>query len=258
MRTPKLFATLPHGMEDALTVRKTLPNGSVRTTDEGVKYNKRGETCGKRAVVRYADDFVVFCESREDAEKSVSILTEWLKGRGLTLSPEKTRIVHLSEGFDFLGFNVRHYEAKQTSRSGWKLLIKPSKKSVQKIRDKLRDKWLLMKGQNVKTVIGHLNPVIRGWANYFRIGVASEIFGSLDNWMFQREIRHIRRTHPTKPWYWRQARYFGRLNLDRDDNWVFGDKHTGMHLQKFVWFPIERHILVQGDASPDDPSLRDF
>lgn len=256
--SPLLANIALHGMEEALTVRKTLPNGKVVISDEGVKYESRGQSCGKRAVVRYADDFVVFCESKEDAEKSVSILTDWLKERGLTLSPEKTRIVHLSEGFDFLGFNIRHYEAKQTSRSGWKLLIKPSKKSVQKIRDKLRDKWLLMKGQNVKTVISNLNPVIRGWANYFRIGVASEVFRSIDDWMFRREVRYVKQTHPTKPWYWTKARYFGRLNLDRGDNWVFGDKHTGMHLQRFAWFPIERHALVQGDASPDDASLKDY
>lgn len=201
---------------------------------------------------------MVFCESKEDAEKSVSILTEWLKVRGLTLSPEKTRIVHLSEGFDFLGFNIRHYKAEQTSKSGWKLLIKPSKESVRKIREKLRDKWLLLRSQNVKTVISHLNPIIRGWANYFRIGVASEAFRSLDNWMIQREFRYINRMHPKKPRYWTNARYFGKLNPDSESNWVFGDKRSRMFLQRFIWFPIERHALVQGNASPDNSCLRDY
>lgn len=256
--SPLLANIALHGMEEALSVRKTLKDGRVITTDEGVKYSSQGQNCGKRAVVRYADDFVVFCESKEDAEKSVSILTEWLKGRGLTLSPEKTCIVHLSEGFDFLGFNIRHYKARQTSKSGWKLLIKPSKESVKKIRKKLRDRWLSLKGQNVKTVTGYLNPIIRGWANYFRVGVASKVFNSLDHWMMQREVRHVKRMHPKKPRHWTQAKYFGRLNTERGDNWVFGDKQTGMYLQKFKWFPIERHALVQGWASPDDPRLRDY
>lgn len=256
--SPLLANIALHGMEDALTVRKTLASGKIVTTRKGVHYNGRGQSVGKRAVVRYADDFVVFCESKEDAEKSVEILTEWLKDRGLQLSKEKTKIVHLSEGFDFLGFNVRHYEAKQTAKSGWKLLIKPSKESEQKIRDKLRDAWLAHIGANAKAVVKHLNPVIRGWANYFRIGVASETFGSLDDWMFQRACRYASRTHPTKPWYWRSSRYFGRLNLDRQDKWVFGDKHAGLYLQKFSWFPIERHTLVQGGASPDDPNLREY
>lgn len=256
--SPLLANVALHGMEEALTVRKTYLNGKVITTDEGVNYDKRGSNRGKRAVVRYADDFVVFCESKEDAEKSVTILTTWLKERGLELSPEKTKIVHLSEGFNFLGFNVRHYRAARTSKCGWKLLIKPSKESVQKLRDKLRAKWLSMPGQNVAAVVKQLNPVVRGWANYFRIGVAKRTFSALDHWMFAREVRYAKRTHPTKPWYWLKERYWGKLNLDRNNRWVFGDKPTGKHLLWFGWFPIERHVLVQGDASPDDPSLRAY
>ena len=73
----------------------------------GVKHDARGQLLGKRAIVRYADDFVCFCETKVDAEQVQEILRAWLKDRGLTLSPEKTKIVHLSEGFNFLGF-VRH------------------------------------------------------------------------------------------------------------------------------------------------------
>src|SRR5205807_100992 len=115
--SPLLANIALHGMEEAI----------------GVKYDSRGQLRGKRAVVRYADDFVCFCETKEDAKRVQDILAQWLKPRGLTLSPEKTRIVHLTEGFDFLGFHVRHYPAPQTARSGWKLLIKPSKQSVQEI-----------------------------------------------------------------------------------------------------------------------------
>jgi RNA-directed DNA polymerase len=200
----------------------------------------------------------VFCETKEDAAQVVEILTEWLKERGLELSKEKTKIVHLTEGFDFLGFNIRHYEHKLTARTGWKLLIKPSNESVQKIREKLRDKWCSQIGHNVMTVIKELNPIIRGWANFARREVANRVFKKLDNWMFLRERRFTKRTHPTKSWEWRQARYFGRLNFSRKDNWVFGDKHTGKHLLKFSWFRIERHILVKGSASPDDANLREY
>jgi RNA-directed DNA polymerase len=100
----------------------------------GVKYDKRGQLISKRAVVRYADDFVVFCETQEDADQVKQTLSNWLQTRGLTLSAEKTRVVHLSEGFDFLGFNIRHYKSS-LARSGWKLLIKPSKQAVQKLRE---------------------------------------------------------------------------------------------------------------------------
>src|SRR3989441_6722735 len=142
-----------HGMEEAI----------------GVKYDSRGQLIGKRAVVRYADDFVCFCETREDAEQVQKILVEWLKERGLTLSEEKTRIVHLTEGFDFLSFHIRHYPAPQTARSGWKLLIKPSKEAVLDVRKNLKDLWNKAKGGNVQAILSKLNPVIRGWANYFRI-----------------------------------------------------------------------------------------
>jgi len=240
--SPLLANIALHGMEEALDV----------------KYNNRGEIRGPRAVVRYADDFVVFCESRQDAERVVTVLTEWLAQRGLTLSEEKTRIVHLTEGFDFLGFTIKHYPAPQTSKSGYKLLIRPSKESVSRIRDKLRQEWLLMKGYGVADILITLNPIIRGWANYFRIGVASKTFRQLDYWMFHREVRYANRKHPTKGKWWRVRKYWGQLNPKRNDNWVFGDKQTGRYLLKFIWFPIERNVLVKGQCSPDDPALREY
>src|SRR5262249_4033275 len=113
--SPLLLNIALHGMEAAL----------------GVRHDRRGQIVGTRAVVRYADDFVVFCESREDATLvAEQVLPGWLAQRGLSLSGEKTRVVHLTEGFDFLGFHVRHYRSPRTSRSGFKLLIKPSKRSV--------------------------------------------------------------------------------------------------------------------------------
>lgn len=240
--SPLLANIALHGMEEAI----------------GVKYDSRGYSVGNRAIVRYADDFAAFCESKEDAEEVIEILRTWLKQRGLELSPDKTTIVHLTEGFDFLGFNIRHYRAEKTSKTGWKLLIKPSKESVGKIRNKLREAWLSLIGSNVSAIIKRLNPIIRGWANYFRSGVSSEIFQSLDRWMFYRTVRYVKRTHPNKPRYWRQSQYWGRLNLERGDQWVFGNKTTGMHLLKFSWFKIERHTLVKGKSSPDDSSLKSY
>jgi RNA-directed DNA polymerase len=166
-----------------------------------IKHDSRGTLCGTRAMVRYADDFVVFCESKENAEQAVTTLKEWLEKRGLALAQEKTHIVHLTEGFDFLGFNIRHYKALRTSKSGYKLLIKPSKKSVKAIREKLRAEWQKGLGSNAPALLKRLNPIIRGWANYFRIGVAAETFRMLNHWMFLRERRYVKRTHPTKPWY---------------------------------------------------------
>jgi RNA-directed DNA polymerase len=239
--SPLLANIALHGIETAL----------------GVKYNSQGSLISSRAMVRYADDLLVFCESQEDARESVTILNKWLQGRGLTLSDEKTRIVHLKDGCDFLGFNIRQYPVSNT-KTGWKLLIKPSKKSLQEIRDKLRQIWLNFQSHSVDALIGKLNPIIRGWANYFRIGVSSEAFQKLDGWMFHRELRYTKRMHPNKSDDWCIIRYRGKLNLDRNDNWVFGNKQTGNHVLKFSWFNIERHVLVKGKSSPDDPSLREY
>jgi RNA-directed DNA polymerase len=224
----------------------------------GVKHEYRGRIRGPRAVGRYADDFVVFCENREDAEVAKITLNKWLGMRGLTLSQEKTNIVHLTQGFDFLGFNIRHYKATQTSKSGYKLLITPSKKSVTAIREKMQVAWLQGRGTEAGALIKKLNPIIRGWVNYFRIGVAKKIFQKLDNWMFLRERRYASHTHPHKSWHWKKERYWGRFNLARKAIWMFGDKHTGKYLLRFAWFDIRRHILVRGTHSTDDPCLRSY
>lgn len=241
--SPLLLNVALHGMETILDV----------------KHKRSGEIAGKRAVVRYADDFVVFCESQEDAQRVKDrILPPWLAERGLSLSEEKTRIVHLTEGFDFLSFNVRHYHAPRTTRTGFKLLIKPSKKAITRKRQELRETWLRLIGLNVVAVLRKLNPIIRGWANYHRTVVASEVFQRMDDWMHRRAWRYAKRMHPNKSRKWRNQRYWGKLNLERDDRWVFGDKRRGGYLLKFRWFKIVRHELVRGTASPDDPSLRDY
>lgn len=239
--SPLLANIALHGMEEAL----------------GVRRNTSGHVIGNRAVVRYADDFVVFCETKEDAEAALGTLKDWLAHRGLAFSEEKTRIVHLTEGFTFLGFNVRRYPVKNT-RTGYKLLIKPSNESVRAIQSKLRHTWDVLKGSNVTRVVAELNPIVRGWATYHRTKVASRVFTDLDGWMFTKERNHTRYAPPTKPWYWRKRRYWGQLNPRRRDHWVFGDKHSGHYLLKFAWFKIQRHVMVKGRSSPDDPSLRDY
>lgn len=246
-----------HGMEEALVVNRTMKNGKVIATDKGVLYDKRGLSTGDRQLIRYADDFVVFCTTKEDAVQVTEILDRWLKERGLSLNKEKTKITHLTEGFDFLGFNIRQYKVGNT-KTGFKLLIKPSKKSVQEIRDRLREIWLECNGHNQQAVLNKLNPIIRGKANYFRIAVSSKTFSSLDHWMYKREKRYVNRMHPRKSRKWKVKRYWGMLNLDRKDRWVFGNKTTGQYLLKFAWTKIRRHPLVKGWSSPDDPDLREY
>jgi RNA-directed DNA polymerase len=239
---PLLTNIALHGMEAAL----------------GVTYDSRGYLCSKRGLVKYADDFVVMCESKEDAEAAKEALMPWLQERGLSLSPEKTRIVHLREGLDFLGFNFRHYYTPRLTKTGWKLLTKPSQKSIQAIKSRLYQEWKQLRGRPVREVIMRLNPIVRGWANYFRVGVASRTFNWLDHWMLRRQRQYTKTLHPNKSPQWRVDKYWGRLNLDRQDNWVFGDKGSGEYLTKFAWVSIERHIMVKGRASPEDPELKAY
>jgi len=253
------FQPTEQGTPQGGVISPLLANIALHGMEEAVGVVKRKDgTVLNRVVVRYADDFVVLCMTKEDAEATVKTLQDWLSVRGLQLSEKKTQIVHLSEGFDFLGFNVRQYHVPAQTKSGWKLLIKPSKKSVQRLVERLRTEWLALKGQPVPVVLARLNPIIRGWANYFRTSVAKRIFNKLDDYMFTREVRYIKHTHSRKSQAWQSARYFGKLHPAREDKYVFGDKQTGRYLLKFSWFPIERHILVKGSNSPDDPGLRAY
>jgi RNA-directed DNA polymerase len=223
----------------------------------GVKYDNRGQIRGKRILVRYADDFVIMCESEDDALKAKEITEEWLGLRGLELSKEKTNIVHISEGFDFLGFNIRQYKDK-TTKTGWKLLIKPSNKFVKEVKSKIRKTFLEHHGQAVGILIAKINPIIRGIAEYCRKVVSSKTFRNLDDYLFTRQKRYANITHPNKPTYWKKRKYWGRLNLSRESKWDFGDKKIGAYMLKFSWFNIERHAMVTKTASPDDPKLKDY
>ncbi|MEM7592793.1 MAG: group II intron reverse transcriptase/maturase, partial [Cyanobacteria bacterium P01_A01_bin.83] len=239
--SPLLANIALHGMEEAL----------------GVKYDSRGVAKSKRIIVRYADDFVVLCETKEDSEKAKCDIEKWLIQRGLNLSPEKTKILHITKGFDFLGYNIRQYKVNNT-KTGYKLLIKPTKKFLQKTRNDIREIFLNHHGKRVEDLIGKINPVIRGKANYLRNVVSSKAFQDLDNYLFKRQARYANRTHPNKNKKWKKDKYWGKLNLRRNDNWVFGDKQSGSYMLKFSWTKIERHTLVKQRSSPDDPSLTEY
>jgi RNA-directed DNA polymerase len=243
--SPLLANIALHGMEELLNIRcRPRPSGEARIS-------------GECRIVRYADDFVILCKTKDHAEETLEIIRHWLKERGLELSSKKTSIVHLSEGFDFLGFNIRQYPSKLKT-GGFKTLIKPSKKSVQELKNRLKSEWLRLKASKAALIVQTLNPIVRGWANYFRSGVSKRVFNIMDTFMFTRAWRYAKRMHANKGAQWRIKKYWGRLNLNRNDQWVFGYKKTGVYLFKFVWTKIERHILLRGTASPDDPKLKAY
>jgi len=233
--SPVLLNIALDGMEQAIGVRY-LSNGSIRVDSP--------------AVIRYADDFVVHCHTRQDALEIKAKLAKWLAPRGLAFNEDKTRVVSLADGLDFLGFNVRRYRGK--------LLIKPSKQAVKRIRERLRSELRSLRGHSAKAVIRRLNPIIRGWANYYRAHVAAEIFGDLDHYLWRLTWKWAIHSHANKPRSWVFARYFGKFNKARQDRWVFGDRQSGAYMHRFAWTKIVRHIVVKSGASPDDPALADY
>jgi len=249
--SPLLLNVALHGLEEAAGVRYQTGNRATQAVR------------GTPILVRYADDLAVCCHSRQQAKQVKAALAEWLEPRGLVFNEDKTRIVHLDEGFNFLGFNLRRY--RRTSASG-KLLIKPSQEAIKRVKRRLADEVRRLRGSNALVLIAKLNPIIRGWAAYYRGVVSSAVFSALDAYMWRLTYRWARRSHPRKPTQWVIARYFGRFHRNRNDNWVFGEsKHPRgqdgdkiAYLVKFSWTDIVRHQLVAGRASPDDPGLTDY
>ena len=207
-------------------------------------------------VVIYADDFIITGKSKELLENKVMpAVANFLKVRGLELSDEKTRITHIDDGFDFLGFNVRKYNGK--------LLIKPSKKNVKTFLNDVRDVIKSKRSSKTEALIHTLNSKIRGWANYFRHGVSKSTFDYVDHRIFQALFRWIKGKHPNKGARWRRKRYFRRQS-SRD--WIF---HTTVYdkkrkskvnidLFRASSVAIKRHIKIKAEATPYDPKYVDY
>ena len=207
--------------------------------------------CERRGVrLPPATHLVVHCHTRQDALEIKAKLAEWLASRGLAFNEDKTRVVTLDEGFDFLGFNVRRYHGKT--------LIKPSTAAVRRIRERLRTEPRSLRGSNAQAVIKRLNPIIRGWANYYRTQVSSKTFNALDAYLWRLTWKWATYSHPNKPKPWVFAGYYSKFNTSRQDRWVFGDRTSGAYMHKFSWTRILRHWTVRHGASPDDPTLAGY
>lgn len=238
--SPALLNVALHGLEEAAGVRYRLTGVHAGEIEPGAP-----------AVVRYADDLVALCHSQWQAEQVKARAAAWLAPRGLAFNEDKTRIVHLEDGFDFLGFTIRRYP-------NGRLWTKPSKAAMSRIRQRLREVFRAMRGATPLALIQALNPVIRGWSAYYRIGVSSRAFARLDDYVWRLAWKWARFRHPKKPRKWIAARYFGRFHPHRKDRWVFGDRDSGAYLRKFSWTRIVRHVAVKGRSSPDDPALADY
>lgn len=146
-------------------------------------------------LVRYADDFVVLVTGQaEDARQLRAEVADVLAPMGLRLSPEKTRVVHIDDGFDFLGFTIRRMRKRGSNK--WFVYTKPSKKAIASI--KARVKTLTYRAtlhHDAGYLMDYLGRVLRGWANYFRHGVSKATFSAIDSYTWERITRWLRDKH---------------------------------------------------------------
>lgn len=211
-------------------------------------------TNSKLGVVRYADDFIVTARDRNSLESVQSLIQAWMSKRGLELSAEKTIITSIEDGFDFLGFNSRHYNGK--------LLIKPSKKKVLAFCKRIGEEIKKLSSVEQDVLIKKLNPILRGFANYYKGVVSKETFSYISHRVWQYLWRWAKRRHPNKGTKWVRQRYFRTI---KGNKWAFAcntinrrGKDKEIVLYPIGQTPIERHIKVRGDASPDDSSLKEY
>jgi RNA-directed DNA polymerase len=136
------------------------------------------------AMVRYADDFVIMCRTPEEAQRALALVQQWTAEAGLTLHPTKTRVVDIrQEGFDFLGY---HFQTTKSGLNHW-----PRKKSLDKLKDTLREKTKRTNGTALQIIIIHVNRVLKGWFGYFKHSLKTT-FVRLDQWVRMR-LRSILR-----------------------------------------------------------------
>jgi RNA-directed DNA polymerase len=255
------FTSTETGTPQGGIISPTLANLALDGIEKVLKknfklqpYKENGEWKTKYPKVnyiRYADDFIITGTSREMLENEVKPLVEnFLKERGLELSPEKTKITHINDGFNFLGWNFRKYDSK--------LLIKPSKDSINTVLGKV--KAILDSNKTAKTenVISLLNPVITGWANYHKGAVAKEVFSYIDSQVWKKIWKWAIRRHPNKGRKWIKEKYFKTIG---NQNWnFFGNFEGGQSiiLENMSSVAIVRHVKIQADANPYDPKYEQY
>jgi len=242
--SPLLANIALHGMEEELGVKYRLDRGNHTLVRNSV------------GVVRYADDFIIVCKAKEEAINMYEKLKPYLDKRGLSLADDKTKITHISEGFDFLGFNLRQYK----NNKGMQLLIKPSNASVKKAMETIKNVFIQLRGKPVCDLIKKLNPIIRGIGNYWSSQVAKKIFSKIDHYTWVKIRKHLKILHPNKPFKWIYGKYF-KVDYTgvSKDKWILTDPHDSRtQLFKMSWISIVRHVVVKYRNSYDDATLKEY
>ncbi|GAC1489371.1 MAG: group II intron reverse transcriptase/maturase [Chamaesiphon sp.] len=254
--SPLLANIALHGMENRIKQKANLLPGNKRVN--------------ALSLIRYADDFLILHENKTVVQRCQEIISEWLNDMGLELKPSKTRLCHTlnkcdnnEPGFNFLGFNIRqHPVGKHQSgcksngeKLGFKTIITPSKEKMKVHYDRVASIIESHKTVPQAALIGHLNPVIRGWANYYSTVVSKKAYSEQDHLIYLKLRAWAKRRHSRKSGEWVANKYWQTID---GDNWVFATRQEGknpLRLHKHAATPIVRHVKVKGDASPYDGNL---
>jgi RNA-directed DNA polymerase len=246
--SPLLMNVALHGMEQLIV--------------EG--YSK-SHSVEKPLLIRYADDFVIFHSNREELQKTADRVTQWLQGIGLSLNPKKTRITHTltpyqeSVGFDFLGFTIRQFLVGKTHTGrkmngealGFKTIIRPSQEAIKRHTLAIKERLRMLRSASQEQLIKELNPVIWGWAAYYKTSIASEVFKRCDTILWEQLMSWAKARHPNKGSQWVVKKYWHQVEKRK---WVFVTP-KGAEMRMHSKTSIQRYIKVKGTASPYDGKM---
>jgi RNA-directed DNA polymerase len=265
-----LFPT-EEGTPQGGVVSPLLANIALHGLETAVKsaFKTQTHTNGKLVrnwqptLLRYCDDFVILHQDLTVIEQAKQIVAEWLKGMSLELKPSKTRITHTLNqydgevGFDFLGFTVRQYPVGKTHSGktgrknsqllGYKTLIKPSKMAIRRHSLKIKEVIRKHKATTQGALIKELNPIIRGWANYYARGNSKETFSRMDYLTYNKLLSWAKFRHHNKSAHWIATKYWH----PEQGKWNFATS-TGKHLLQYASTPVKEHVKVQGNRTPFD------
>ena len=254
--SPLLANVALHGMEAC--IRQAFPLRRLTIQGQPVRINPAH-------FVRYADDFVILHERLDVIQQCQQLIAQWLEPMGLALKPSKTRIAHTllahegPAGFDFLGFTVRQFPAGKSQAAknqkgvslGCQTLIRPSREAIRRHQKKLKSTIAAHRALPQRKLINALNPVIRGWTNYFSAVSSKRCFSQLGHWLYGNLQNWARHRHPHQGRRWVSFRYW---LVGEGKGWQFATRsgEEDRRLQRHSETPIRRHAKVQAQRSPYD------
>lgn len=250
--SPLLANIALHGLET--DTKRALAKDLIAHRKSKFRKSSHAKAQASMSLIRYADDFVVIHENLAIITKAQAVVEAWLKRIGLTLNPTKTRTTHTLEttgkqkgGFDFLGYTIRQFPDSRKKR-GYITHTKPSVQGQQKHLQVIKQKLKELCAARQDRVIEELNPIIRGWSQYYVPGVSSNIFSRMDHQMYEKLWRWAKRRHSQKSASWIKSKYFRRHG---NNNWRFMT-HDKKFLIQHSEHAIKRHTKVIGTKSPYD------